>query len=96
VVDHRPIDIDAPVIFVVHFVTGAREKSADIAASSRDLPTFQTGWAQYFVEVGKLSLPGVRQGSMKRTAVGEETPRFAVRSCSSSRDNGFRLDGPRN
>ena len=101
----RRIDVDAPVIFMVHVIARAGEKRADIAAEVEDLAAFPDRMTEQFVEVGKLRQP-------RRDEVpGNERPfanrRFApstsrLSSCSDMRfaspsnfDGPSYFDGPR-
>ena len=49
--DHRAIDVDAPVIFLVHLVARTREERADIPAEVENFPAFPFRMAKHLVEV---------------------------------------------
>src|SRR6476659_300271 len=70
--DHGAVDVDAPVVFMVHVVAGAREKSADIPAKIEDLASFPHRVTEQFVEVRKLRQARRDEVPGERAAVSEE------------------------
>jgi hypothetical protein len=70
--DYGAVDVHAPVVFVVHVVAGAGEKSADIPAKIENFAAFP-GWVtEQFVEVRKLRQARGDEIPGERAAVSEE------------------------
>ena len=65
--DHRRVEIDAPVVFMVHVVAGAFQKGADVATEVENLFSLPHRTAKQFVEVRKLRAP--RRYKIPREAV---------------------------
>ena len=70
--DHRAIDVDAPVVFMVHLVARAREKSPDIPAEIKDLAPFPNRMTEHFIEIGELSQTRRDEIPGERATVSEE------------------------
>ena len=66
------IDVDAPVAFVLYFVAGAREKSADVAAEIENPATFPIRVSKQFVKIWKLRQARRDEIPGERAAVSEE------------------------
>src|SRR5215510_14419188 len=78
--DNRAIDVDAPVIFVVYFVAGAREKSADVAAEVENPATFPVRMPEQFIEIWELRQARRDKIPGERAAISEERLRRVDKS----------------
>src|SRR6185369_6553262 len=70
--DDGAINVDAPVVLMVHVVTGAREESANIPAKIENFASFPKRMVQHFVEVRKLRQSRRDKVPGERTTVSEE------------------------
>ena len=79
--DHGAIDVDAPVIFMVHLIARTLEKRADVPAEVENLPALPFQMAEHLVEVWKLRQACRDEVPRKRAAIGEQMFRFVDESC---------------
>src|SRR5688500_5813002 len=77
--DPSRMQVDAPVICVVHVLAGAFQKGAHVATEVEHLPALPHWPAEQFVEISKLRLPRGNEVPRKAARRREHFPRVVAK-----------------